>query len=255
MAYSNQEKSWTTRGRVTEADKAVIREITAHNLIASRIFLTGEVHQDYIGQPAAMLLSSINGVLDGSMEGFEGDTHDEALFQETAQGTIRMSRFEPHAVWTCFHPDILQRLISAEENRIGIKVQLDEFDFYQALVLSLKSKYGEYIFPVSEGYSDPANINNSIYLGAILLYGKPGYLTVPVSEHFAIPRNIEFLRTAKFRILSEYEQKTVRGLEKKHKVVHGLTNPEINFLFCLYRMMKETTSSFGQLNLKAKEEL
>jgi hypothetical protein len=241
-----QDKSWTSRGKVTEADKAVIRQITVHNLVASRIFLTGEVHQDYIGQTASILLNSINDVLDGSMIGFEGDIYSEALFQETAQGTIRMSRFEPNVVWTCFHPDILKSLHLEEEKRLAIKVQLDEFDFYKSLVLSLKSKYGEYIFPVSNEYSNPTIFYNCQYLGALLLYGKPGYLTVPVSEHFAIPENAEFLRSVKFRTLSEHERKMAMTLRKKHKVVQGLTNPEINFLFDLYRMKKGKSSSFGQ---------
>jgi hypothetical protein len=231
-----EKKAWTARGAVTEADKAVIRAVADRNKIASRIFMTGEVHEDYIGQPASLLLYSINDALDGSVKGFVGNDYEEQLFVQTREGTVQMTRFEPEQVWKLFHPDLLQQIQEEEEKRLGIEVQLDEFDFYQSLVLTLKAEHGEYVFPTVEKYGSPDTFYNIIYLGALLLYGKPGYMAVPVSQHFALPENVGFIREAKFRKLTKVEQAKAIELREKHKVVRGLTNPELNFLVNLYDM-------------------
>jgi hypothetical protein len=196
--------------------------------------LTGEVHEDHIGEAAAMLLVSINDVIDGAMKGHDGKYIEEPLFIQTKQGTIQMSRFEPEVVWKVFPPGLLQQIQREEEKRLGIEVQLDEFDFYQSLVSTFKAKYGEYILPVVEKYSGLEVFYNVIYLSALLLYGKPGYMAVPVSQHFALPESADFIREVKFRLLTKAEQNKIVELREKHKVVQGLTNPELNFLLNLY---------------------
>jgi hypothetical protein len=229
-----EKRIWTARGTVTEGDKVVIKRIAEHNPVASRIFLTSEVHEDYIGETAAILLTSINDVIDGSMKGHDGKYIEEPLFIRTKQGTIQMSRFEPEAVWKTLNPDLLQQIQGEEEKRLGIEVQLDEFDFYQSLILTLKAKHGEYIFPVVEKYNGLDVFYNVMYLSALLLYGKPGYMAVPVSQHFALPESADFIWAVKFRPLTRAEQNKTVELRDKHKVVQGLTNPELNFLLNLY---------------------
>jgi hypothetical protein len=229
-----EKRVWTAREAVTAGDKAVIKRIAGHNPVASRIFLTGEVHEDYIGETASILLDSINDVIDGAMKGHDGKYIEEPLFIRTKQGTIQLSRFEPEAIWKTFNPDLLQRIQGEEEKRLGIEVQLDEFDFYQSLVSTFKTEHGAYIFPVVEKYSGLDVFYNIVYLSALLLYGKPGYMAVPVSQHFALPENAGFIREVKFRPLTKVEQKKVVELREKHKVAQGLTNPELSFLLNLY---------------------
>jgi hypothetical protein len=229
-----EKRVWTARGVVTAGDKAVIKRIAGHNPVASRIFLTGEVHEDYIGETASILLTSINDVIDGSMKGHDGKYIEEPLFVRTKQETIQMSRFEPEAVWKTFNPDLLQQIQKEEEKRLGIEVQLDEFDFYQSLISTFKAEHGGYIFPDVEKYSGLDVFYNIMYLSALLLYGKPGYMAVPVSQHFALPESADFIRAVKFRQLNKAEQKKIAELREKHKVVQGLTNPELKFLLSLY---------------------
>jgi hypothetical protein len=229
-----EKRVWTARGVVTDGDKVVIGRIAGHNPVASRIFLTGEVHEDSIGEAASMLLTSINDVIDGAMKGHDGKYIEEPLFVQTKQGTIQMARFEPEVVWRTFHPDLLQQIQGEEEKRLGVEVQLDEFDFYQSLISTFKAKYGEYILPVVEDYSGPDVFYNVMYLGALLLYGKPGYMAVPVSQHFALPESADFIRSVKFRPLAKVEKAKIVELRERHKVVQGLTNPELHLLLDLY---------------------
>jgi hypothetical protein len=100
--------------------------------------------------------------------------------------------------------------------------------------LTFKAKHGEYIFPVVEKYSGLDVFYNIMYLSALLLYGKPGYMAVPVSQHFALSENADFIRAVRFRPLTKAEQKKIAELREKHKVVQGLSNPELNFLLNLY---------------------
>jgi hypothetical protein len=231
-----EKRVWTARGVVTEADKHAILSIAGMNRVASRIFLTGEVHEGYLGEAAAILLDATNDVIDGATKGFEGAgvKIEEPLFIRTRQETIQMARFEPETVWRVIGMDLLQQIQAEEEKRLGVEVQLDEFDFYQSLTLTFKAGHGEHIFPVAEKYGSPDVFYNIMYLSALLLYGKPGYMAVPVSQHFALPENAGFIRAVKFRPLTKAEQKKMVELREKHKVVQGLTNPELNFLLSLY---------------------
>jgi hypothetical protein len=229
-----EKRGWTARGAVTEGDKVVVKRIAGHNPVASRIYLTGEVHEGYVGETASILLTSINDVIDGSMKGHDGKYIEEPLFIRTKQETIQMARFEPEAVWRMLDPGLLQQIQGEEEKRLGVAVQLDEFDFYQSLISAFKAEHGAYIFPVAENYGELDVFYNIMYLSALLLYGKPGYMAVPVSQHFALPENACFIRAVKFRPLTKAEQNKIVELREKHKVVQGLTNPELSFLLSLY---------------------
>jgi hypothetical protein len=51
---------WTARGEMISADKPVIQGLVNKNRVASRIFVTGEVAEGYIGDAATRLLLNIN---------------------------------------------------------------------------------------------------------------------------------------------------------------------------------------------------
>jgi hypothetical protein len=216
-----EKRVWTARGKVLEPDKAVIRGLVEKNPIASRIFVTGEVHENYIGHPAANMLYAINDVL------------DEPLFVQTRQETVQMARFEPEIVWRLFHPDILQTLIKAEEDRLGVKTfELNEFDFYQSLIASL-TRNGV-LFPKAKVYGSPDTFYQIMYLGCLLLYGKPGYMAVPVSQHFALPETVDFFQRCDYRQLAPDESKEAAGMYEKCQDIQGLTNQELNLLVKMY---------------------
>jgi sulfate adenylyltransferase subunit 1 (EFTu-like GTPase family) len=78
-----EKRVWTARGVVAAGDEVVIKRIAGHNPVASRIFLTGEVHESHIGETASILLNSINDVIDGAMKGHDGKFIEEPLFIQT----------------------------------------------------------------------------------------------------------------------------------------------------------------------------
>ena len=90
------------------SDKVVISAVAEKNKVAARVFVTGEVHEDYIGDAAVRLLVNINDVF------YEMGAGREPLFVETREGTVRMARFAPEFVWRCFDPDTLTTLITDE---------------------------------------------------------------------------------------------------------------------------------------------
>ncbi|GHT57930.1 hypothetical protein FACS1894109_11150 [Spirochaetia bacterium] len=216
-----EKRVWTARGKVLEPDKAVIRGLVEKNPIASRIFVTGEVHENYIGHPAANMLYAINDVL------------DEPLFVQTRQETVQMARFEPDVVWRLFHPDILVKLIGEEEERLGVTIeQLDQDDFYQSLTTSLIRN--GVLFPKAKVYGSPDTFYQIMYLGCLLLYGKPGYMAVPVSQHFALPETVDFLHSCDYRRLIPDESSEALGMYEKYQDIQGLTNQELNLLVKMY---------------------
>jgi hypothetical protein len=194
---------------LTYKDKAVIRAVAERDNTAARIFLTGEVREDYIGSKAALMLYAINDML------------DEPLFIQTRWGTAHMERFDPEVVWRCFHPDLLMELQCAEEERLALDpVRLDIFDFYQSFAASKKG-----MFPVP--YEEPIwDLNKEevfyqvLYLGSILLYGKGGYARVPVAQHFAGREAEQFMRNIRY--------------EKIGDVPKGSYNEELKFMMRLY---------------------
>jgi len=216
-------RQWTKRGTVTEEDKILIAAIVKENPVASRIFLTGEVHEAYIGDIATGILYAAN------------DTVKEPLFVQTKDSTVQMARFDPEAVWKCFDPKLLDTFLDAEEERLGLpKVGLDEWDFYASMVASLQMQHGNVSVPFTKK-RDLGSFYQVIYLGCLWLYGKGGYMAVPVSHHFALPETAEYMRNDfTIRPLSVAEMNKLENLREQYKNVSGLTNTELNFLLALY---------------------
>jgi hypothetical protein len=219
-----EKRAWTARGTVTETDKDVIRGLTRFNLIASRILVTGEVHEGYIGDMAEALLMSSN------------DMQGEPLFVRTRVDTIQMARFEPEVVWRLFHPDIVMKLVGEEDARLGFDVCLDEPDYYQSLIRTLVAdgEIDKFLFPVAPKYGSLDTFYQIMYLGCLLLFEKPGYMAVPVSQHFALPETVDFMHQVQYRELSLDEMMECVALSDKFQGIQGITNPELNFLVKLY---------------------
>jgi hypothetical protein len=226
---------WTARGKMISGDKAVIRAVADKNRVAARIFVTGEIAESCIGEAATRLLTSVNDVY------YENNAGEEPLFIDTRDETIRMVRFDPRRVWQCFHPDLLVELVQAEIDRLGIDMdpwQMEYIDFYQNMVSALKDTHGEAVAAVKKG-AGIDGFYHGVYLSCLLLFGKPGYMDVPVAEHFAQKEAADFLRGAEFLQLNEPERKKLEGLRKDYGNIRALTNPEMHFVVDTYeRMLK-----------------
>jgi hypothetical protein len=229
---------WTKRGEMLPDDKLTIQGTVDKNRPAARIFITGEVLESYVGDPAARYLLSANDVY------YENGAGKEPLFVRTRNGTIRMTRFDPRFVWQCFHPDILVELVQDEIDRLGVNMDLwkmDYYDFYQNMVVEIReAAQGEAAVMVKEE-SGIDGFYHAIYLSCLLLFGKPGYMDVPIAGHFAQKEAADFLRNADVFRLNEPALKKLEELRKEYGGIRSLTNPELRFIFDLYESTNVNT--------------
>jgi len=226
-----EKESWTTRGKMQEEDQAVIAALADKNKVAARIFVTGEVHESYIGDAAVRLLVNINDTL------YTNGLAKEPLFVETRDNTVRMTRFNPYIVWHCFDPDILTDLIKTEADRLGVPMDpwaMEHFDFYESMIAALEAEKTELAVPKLKQGADLDWFYNSVYLSCLLLFKKPGYMDIPVAQHFASPAVAERLKGLEYRLLMPNERSAVAKLRKKYKDIQALTNPELNFVVGLF---------------------
>jgi len=226
-----EKRAWTAHGETAGSDKQVISALANESKMASRIFVTGEVHESYVGDAALRLLININNVL------YTNGASQEPLFVETKYGTVRMTRFNPAFVWRCFHPDIFVALAIDEAARLGVKMDplaMDHFDFYESMIAALKKEKGEYLFPIVQKGGDIDSYNNAVYLSCLLLFEKPGYMDVPVAQHFADQSAETQLKYAEYRELNVAQQKELIKLRKQYAHIQALTNPELDFIVSLY---------------------
>ena len=224
-------KTWTSHGELNEIDKMTIESFVENDKIASRIFVTGEVHKDYIGDMASNLLINYNDVL------CKKDIMQEPLFVETKNDTIRMCRFNPSFVWRCFHPNILIELLTEEIKRLGLKMDpymIEHFDFYESMVESIKAENGEYIVPVVQKGGDINTYYNAVYLSCLLLFGKTNFMDIPVAQHFADQSAEVQIKYAKYRKLNVVQQKKVIELREQYGKLKALTNHELLFIISIY---------------------
>jgi hypothetical protein len=223
-------KPWTKRGEMLPDDRGAIQAIVNKNRVAARIFVTGEVSEGYIGDAATRFLVNINDTF------YENGAGCEPLFVQTRDDTVRMTRFDPAFVWRCFHPDILVGLVQDEIARLGVDMdpwKMNYFDFYQNMIAAIKAAHGEAVTVVKKGDSID-DFYHGIYLSCLLLFGKPGYMDVPVAGHFAQKEAADFLRSAGIFQLNENERKKLEGLRQEYGTIQALTNPEMNFVVDLY---------------------
>jgi hypothetical protein len=153
-----------------------------------------------------------------------------------------MTRFDPEFVWRCVHPDTLVDLVRDEAARLGVDMdpwKMDYFDFYQNMVAAMKATYGEDVI-MMKVRSSVNDFYHGVYLACLLLFGKPGYMGVPIAEHFAQKDAADFLRSAVFVLPNGAEAKKLAALRKDYGSIHALTNPEMHFVVNLYeRVVKQ----------------
>jgi hypothetical protein len=224
-------KPWTARGEMISADKAVIQGLADRNRVAARIFVTGEAAEYYIGDAAARLLVNVNDVY------YKNKAGCEPLFTQTRDDTVRMTRFDPEFVWRCFHPDILAGLVQEEIDRIGVDMdpwKMDYFDFYQNMVAAIKeTAHGDAVAMIQKSGSIDS-FYRGVYLSCLLLFGKPGYMDVPVAAHFALPGAADFMRNAEVYRLNDSARGALTRLREEYGGIRSLTNAEMSFIVDLY---------------------
>jgi hypothetical protein len=224
---------WTKRGDMLDVDRRIIRETVDNSEAAPRIFVTGEVTEDYIGTIAVRHLLSINDVY------YEDGAGVEPLFVQTRAGTIRMTRFDPRFVWRCFHPDTLVGLVRDEIERLGVDMdpwQMEHMDFYQSMIAAIRHKAGDAIALVNKGGGTDA-FYHEVYLSCLLLFGKPGYMDVPVATHFASQEAADFMRDVSVAPLNRVALNRLERLRAAYGSIKALANPEVSFVVDLYEGM------------------
>jgi len=226
-----EKRAWTARGVMLDEDKAVIAALTDKNKVAARIFVTGEVHESYIGDAATRLLVNINDTL------YTNGLTKEPLFVQTRQDTVRMTRFDPAVVWRCFDPDTLTTLVKDEADRLNVKLDpwaMEHFDFYESMISALAAEKGELAVPKVKQGADLDWFYNSVYLTCLLLFRKPGYMDIPIAQHFSDPVAVEHLKWVEYRPLRMNEEEALIKLREQYKDIQALTNPELNFVVSLF---------------------
>jgi hypothetical protein len=216
-------KAWTERGgELTREDKDVIGSIGRKSEGASQIFLIGEIFgQRLTGEEEGLLMAA-------------NDLLGEPLFIRTKENTVSMVRFSPREVWPLLNPDLVERMVEREAARFGIEgLSLDDWDFCYALVKHIKIQCGELQTPTTLK-RDHNSFYQIMYLSALVMFEKPGFMGVPVYRHFALPEAEEFARTAMSRPLETAETDELIELQEKYGKYAGLSNRELRFLLGLY---------------------
>ena len=215
------DRNWTKRGTITNEDKVLIKAIAKENPAASRIFITGELHEDQLGDIATPFLYASN------------DAVPDPLFVQTKDLTVQMARFDPKEVWQCLSSKEFGELLNKEEDRLGLArncVIMDEYDFYASMIASLQKEHGRVSVPITEK-KDLTSFYNVMYFGCLWLYEKPGYMAVPVSRHFALKETVLFMKhDFLFRVLTPKELGELTKVREQYKNVEGITNTELNTL-------------------------
>ncbi|MCL2759539.1 MAG: hypothetical protein FWD22_04945 [Treponema sp.] len=212
-------------------DRAIISGIAKDSIIASRIFVTGEVNESYIGEQAYRLLINVNDTM------YTNGVSLDPLFVETKRDTVKMTRFDPEFIWRSFHPDIFISLVSDEAKRLGINIDpdsLEYFDFYESVISALKKEKGDYIIPVIPKGSNEEQFYSAVYLSCLLLFNKPGFMDVSAQEHFTDIIGVEQFKWAKYKELNNVQKKEVEKLRENFGNIQGLTNSEMHFIVKLF---------------------
>jgi len=229
-----EKKAWTARGKMLDVDRQVIESTAVHSRAAARIFVTGEAHESYLGEAASQMLVHVNDTL------YTGSVHFAPLFVEARNGTIRMTRFDPRFVWGCLHPETLVQIVEEEAKRLHVNIDpwgMDNFDFYEEMVSVMRKKIRCEV-PIAWKDSDLDAYYNAVYLTSLLLFGKPGYLDIPVAEYFAQPAVADWMARIDYRELTAAEFGKLEILKEEYGKIGALTNPELHFIIDLYDRRK-----------------
>lgn len=217
-------KRWTAHGKVTNEDKLLIEVVAEKSEVAAQIFVTGAVREEELGTIASSVLYASNDVV------------AEPLFIQTREMLVVMDRFDPKEVWTSFDPKILEKLINDKQKRMGVKpFPVNDWDFYGSFFDDLKLRHGEFSIPCTEK-QDLDSFYQITYAGCLWCFDKPGYMAVPVAQHFALAETEEWYKNDfNTRVLNEMEVREMQMLQGKYKNVQGITNDELDFILKLHK--------------------
>ena len=218
-------KTWSKWGEMLPADKSVIGAIARKSGTAARIFIAGEINAGRLSQDDRDLLFASNDIF--------VDAGNEPLFELTRDATIRMYRFDADVVWGMLPKALVTSMVKKEAARYGAEgVPMFGKDFYRNLTQFLRDRYGLQVpDPANCGFSD---FYQSVYLSAVFLFNKSGYMGVPLCRHFALTETELFLEDLRLRPLTEGELDLLVDVRERYKGIECLTNKEIDFLMGLF---------------------
>jgi hypothetical protein len=220
--------TWSKRGELTPKDIDVIGAIARQSEPAARIFITGEINGGRVSEEDERLLFASNNAL--------VDLGGDPLFELTRDVTIRMCRFNPPAVRDALPKGLVDALVARESERYGFEgLPFGEAGFHYELIKALRARYGDLKVRVTQRRGFEA-FYQSMYFAALYLFGKPGYMGVPVSRHFALEETDNFFDDAGagFRPLTREETDVLRVIRERAGHTRLLTNREIDYLAGLF---------------------
>jgi hypothetical protein len=226
-----EKRAWTARGEMTIVDKEAVKAFSENDKVASRIFVTGEVHHDYIGEAAYRTLINYNDVL------CKKEMESEPLFVYTKENTIRMVRFDPNITWRCMHPELFARLVGEEYKRLGVNADpymMDYFDFYESMIAEIKADKGDFILPIIPKGANLEYYYSAMYLSCLLLFGKPNYMDIPVAAYFSTQSGEAHLKYAEYRKLNKEQTEKVKKLREEYGRIQAITNYEMLFIVSIF---------------------
>jgi hypothetical protein len=83
-----------------------------------------------------------------------------------------------------------------------------------------------------------------MYLSCLFLFGKTGYMDVPVAQHFADQSAETQLKYADYRKLNVKQQKEFIRLRDRYGHIQALTNQELDFIVSFYKGEVKKNVSF-----------
>jgi hypothetical protein len=206
-------------GELDQDDKEVVLAAVKESPSWARILLYGETRPGSEEENAALLRHN-DGLFD-------------ALFIQTADGTMRMRRYDNTVVRLFVPSGQLRRAWESEEEYLGLRGLDDSVDFLHAIYLRLVERMdGHLCYPFRLfGRPSPAwwreeNLD-TMYIGGWMLFKKTFLLDVSMTRFFAtLPRN--WFADIALRELDAQEAALALSVARKGRA--SLTNGELKAL-------------------------
>ena len=153
-----------TRPAITKADMECISAMFGVFPIAEQIFITGEITIDSIGDMACMFYIHCN------------DVFLPPLFSPTDKQTVRMLRYRWSDVLPLLPKERMAKLCMAEVKRLGLEYYSLQWGCFYFGAFTVNKLFGKYIVLDDE--------MSTMYVNAVLLLKKPGYMCMSLPEFF-----------------------------------------------------------------------
>ncbi|GHU60839.1 hypothetical protein FACS189445_1360 [Spirochaetia bacterium] len=214
--YRGYITEWTKRGnkKLSTADCEIIKS-AAGIAGAAPLWATGEQHVDAISRQHWPLLMK-NALL------------PDPLFVFTAKNHLKLARYDFQTVMSLLSPEQRQRTLRDTMKQLNLAFEDQNMtDFYESLIAALAGQApgGRSAFLY---FTNDQTGFDSIYVSALLLFHKPGYLDITAPEFFAdmgVKRpNFGY---ARFRVLTDDENSLILEAQEKGQGTELFTNLEI----------------------------